>query len=1316
MSQQDDIEDQAARRTHRQEYTSKHPVPTIQKYKERRAHLKEDEEKEGEAQVAKEEAGESDLGEVGKGHDKSVNPQDENQLKSGNEPYPTTNRYVSQEGKPEAPGATPHGKGDDTRNAKDGDGGKDTEKTATEKVSSTVDPKKKRKLMKGRKRHGKGRIVTDPVTHLPITIHDMTKEVLRNAFENQPEPTSDDQRAWTGPKAASKSRSQLDQEEDEVQRVHEGMKSLFPPPNLTGLKQQLRNDVRRALAYGIGVISVLSFLSILLISVLQSETWVIPLSSWAALLVAAFGAVAVAYLVPNYFANKVDGLLDDRTWDAVKDKERDTDVSGEEMPESVDWMNSLLTSVWPLINPDLFASLVDTLEDVMQASLPKVIRMVSIDDLGQGSEAIRILGIRWLPTGAAGQSIDSEGHLKKGKENDRAAPGEGQIEDGEESDTNKAGNENESSSKGTSQDQQEQEAMREGMEAEEGDFINMELAFAYRARSSGSSIKHKAKNAHLYLKFYLPGGIAIPIWVELRGIVGIMRLRLQLAPDPPFFSLCTLTFLGQPQADLSCVPLSKHSLNIMNVPLISNFVQSSIDAALAEYVAPRSLTLDLKNMLVGDDFKKDTVARGVILVYIKKARGFKEGDGGFGPIDGSSDSYVTVSWGKFGKPVASTRVIVDEQRPNWNEWASVLVSPEEINADETLRLQLWDSDKYTADDDLGRVEVSLKELMHHSQTKNRMADREDGFHAEDPDETMPGTLSWSVGYFGKAHIQQSQLKKQTLDEDIHSVEELKEQASDASSRKLRESTSKNEQDEQSQETIRDFKEREDEMIITAPPPDGLPSGILSVQIHNITGLEVRRLNRRSDDHEEQLEDQVEQSDDLPDSYCTIMINHRKVYRTRTKPKNAMPFFNAGTERFVRDWRTTEVMISVRDSREGENDPLLGIIYLPLRRVFEKRSQIIETFPLAAGMGYGRARVSMVWRSVELKLNPEHLGWDYGTLEVKGPFRVRDHSGHDDLTSCKLKMKTKLGKAKVYPADGEWHPKKRDQESVFIPVVKRYASSLLVEFRKKSALGHSTAGLAVLWLSDIPDEEDTVVKLKVWGAGKEQHKRAIACADFSELGVGDDAIGEMEMTVRLWRGLSGFHKPYAKKARHRDVKDVMEVLDGVNDEKMASDEDGGSESDSDSGSATDSEPEPGAAGDGDGASLGSRSKSWSKEECEKRKMLRKTTMDSSSDEDADNAKEPKLKAMKKMPSRLKSKASALLDGPSGSEDDGSRGLLAQVQDYKRHHKQLHRSHRGVMQWKTARTLDWMVGKVGMSKEKLTGIFEHGKKDTGIETEV
>lgn len=47
------------------------------------------------------------------------------------------------------------------------------------------------------------------------------------------------------------------------------------------------------------------------------------------------------------------------------------------VPESVEWMNTAIGLIWALINPDMFISVADTLEDVMQASLPGIIEVSS---------------------------------------------------------------------------------------------------------------------------------------------------------------------------------------------------------------------------------------------------------------------------------------------------------------------------------------------------------------------------------------------------------------------------------------------------------------------------------------------------------------------------------------------------------------------------------------------------------------------------------------------------------------------------------------------------------------------------------------------------------------------------------------------------------------------------------------------------------------------------------------------------------------------------------------------------------------------------
>ena len=81
---------------------------------------------------------------------------------------------------------------------------------------------------------------------------------------------------------------------------------------------------------------------------------------------------------------------------------------------------------------------------------------------------------------------------------DRTVSGEGEVQDKSENDNSKEkrGNRNE--------DKENIENVAEGMEAEEGDLVNVGIAFVYRPRTSKRGLRNRAKNAHLYLAFYLP--------------------------------------------------------------------------------------------------------------------------------------------------------------------------------------------------------------------------------------------------------------------------------------------------------------------------------------------------------------------------------------------------------------------------------------------------------------------------------------------------------------------------------------------------------------------------------------------------------------------------------------------------------------------------------------------------------------------------------------------------------------------------------------------------------------------------------------------
>ncbi|KAI9818058.1 MAG: hypothetical protein M1827_000682 [Pycnora praestabilis] len=1236
MSDIEELNSEPSRRKHPAPYTPNHPVPTVQAYREETNGAGNED---GTFQQAVDSAKNYWYSDGPDGSQHHGGPK----TNGYEQPYSSENHNTEPASLDQSRDKQTQGNGrTDEQELQHKSRKTQDDQDRAQTMANETDPRKKRKNMKHMKRDHGEREVTDPVTHLPVTIHDATNAELEHVPGNIP-PAGSEPRTATGYDAKTKSDGQLASETKEEQGKHSGMERMFPPPKFEATRAELARIYQQALTIGLFTI-----LFVVMVTAIVGGIF-------GKIIMAVAGTGlggGVIWGLRSWVEKKVNGIWQDQVWEANR-KQTETEVQSP-TPESTHWLNSLLSSIWPLVNPDLFASLADTLEDVMQASLPKMVRMISVEDLGQGSEAIQILGVSWLPTGAAARSVSVDGRLKSGddsKSSDREVPGEGEMQEDAKSDHSGEYEPKEKKEKyGDVQKEQEEENIAEGMEGEEGDFVNVEIAFAYRAKTAGKDLKTKAKNAHLYLAFYLPGGLRFPVWVEVRGVVGTLRLRLQLTPDPPFFALCTLTLLGQPKVDLSCVPLTKKGLNIMDLPIISGFVQSSVDAAMAEYVAPKSLTLDLKDMLVGDDFKKDTTSRGILVINIKRAKGFKEGDPGLGVLKrGSSDAYVAVGWAKFGKPVWSTRVILEDMEPIWDETAFLLVGPDELNAEERLLLKLWDSDRYTADDDLGQIAVDLKEIMKDPRSKGKIWHRKDSFQALDADEKMPGDLEWSVGYFAKTKLLPSQLAHQHEDPEINDMGSLKQKVAKEAEGKLREATEKDESYEIEQQKAQMLKQEADKMIISSPPDEEYPSGIFSIQIHQVVGLEFEKIKKNKRRADGDSDDEEEGSGDLPSSYCSVILNHNKIFKTRTKPKNANPFFNAGTERFIRNWQTTEVILSVRDARVHEDDPLLGIVVLPLHEIFKKRSQIMNDYPLVGGIGYGRARISMVFRSVQLQAPRELLGWEYGTLEITSA--IKPHNLSDDYSHLRLKIRTAVGKGKMYASDGQWTGNK--DRLIRLAVRKRYCSCVIIEFRKSNIGFDKTPAYAVFWLKDIPDDEERTVTLPVW-KGSANLKRAEANCD-SELG---ERLGSIEVPMKFWPGLSGYHKKLT--AHDPKLKDVVEVLDVASDNREVEDSLASSGSDSDSSDE----------GEQIGKHLG--------------RIVRGGTGDSKDEH---------------------------------NQNSGSRDPITALKDYRDHRHQLHRQHRGLMQWKGARTLGWMKTKVEHGSDHISNRFKHqSERNSGVQTEV
>ncbi|KAF1359880.1 hypothetical protein EJ07DRAFT_177751 [Lizonia empirigonia] len=775
------------------------------------------------------------------------------------------------------------------------------------------------------------------------------------------------------------------------------------------------------------------------------------------------------------------------------------------LPESVEWMNTFLGIMWGLINPDMFQGVADTLEDVMQASVPGIIENVRVAEINQGSNPLRILSMRALPDNQMGemkQAIHEENKKTK--------------------------------------DPQEAAADEEG-----GDFYNLEVSFAYHAQPSGKRTSDKARNMHMNLVFYLGikgfFGVPLPIFVELQSLVGTVRLRMNMTPEAPFLKNLTFTLMGVPQVTAGCIPMSEKAPNLLNLPLISNFVNYAIKAAASMYVAPKSMSLDMRAILQGDSIQKDTEALGVLWIRIHRAVGLSKQDRR-GSKHGGSDPYITLAFSKYGKPMYCTRVITDDLQPIWEETAALLVSPELIKANENLSVELWDSDRHTADDIVGKVELSMQKMIQHP---GKMYPQVSKLAGMDADSEMPGELHWEVGYFGKPKFRpelRTDGKNKALPDQLKDDPKL--------------------QDEKGV-----INSEDDDAVMHTPPDPLWPSGICSIIVHQIVNLELENVkgtsgSRNGREYEPAKpygEATEETGGNLPTSYCTILYNDQLVYRTRAKAVSSQPIFNAGTERFVRDWRSAIITVTVRDSRNREHDPILGVVPLKLSDILETSSQVTRWYPLDGGIGFGRIRISLLFRGIETRLPPQMLGWDVGTFEFRSHNILITGYNH----SPKLKLRTggstgKISRTHVHKlpeGDGYYFDLQKNdgRDNVRLPVKHRYRSPIVFEFH--IANKRKADAYAVIWLQHFIDNEDTDINIPIWTTANPQRlTQNYITEDNCEKEPGLEDLkegGRLQFRARFKAGTDESHQAFVVDNDSRETYETWEacLTEGVRNRKV-----------------------------------------------------------------------------------------------------------------------------------------------------------------------
>lgn len=182
----------------------------------------------------------------------------------------------------------------------------------------------------------------------------------------------------------------------------------------------------------------------------------------------------------------------------------------------------MLATVWPLIDPALFTSVVDMVEDIMQASLPKFVDAVRISDLGLGSNPPRIVAMRGLPDHTTDKEYPREEWIFRAKPGDsqvgEAGAGSGAAQGGRAKDRNKGSNATDKidgeaererkvqrakdAKKTDGQTNMNQVDKTDDELDQSGDYVNYEISLAYQARP-GKSTGARAGNLHLMIEFFL---------------------------------------------------------------------------------------------------------------------------------------------------------------------------------------------------------------------------------------------------------------------------------------------------------------------------------------------------------------------------------------------------------------------------------------------------------------------------------------------------------------------------------------------------------------------------------------------------------------------------------------------------------------------------------------------------------------------------------------------------------------------------------------------------------------------------------------------
>ncbi|KAL2064500.1 hypothetical protein VTL71DRAFT_4994, partial [Oculimacula yallundae] len=731
------------------------------------------------------------------------------------------------------------------------------------------------------------------------------------------------------------------------------------------------------------------------------------------------------------------------------------------VPESVEWMNSLVGTLWHTLQQEFFDGIAAQINDTIKPLIPQGVPVaVKIAKLGHGAVPVRVLSMRSLPDSEFGDLVPSHGDRRDASPADQA--------------------------------KRDKEIERE----QGGVFYNLEIAVAYHE----APLRPRTDAMHVDI-VAMVGPVPLPIFVQVKEFVATVRVRLQMHPDLPFLKNMTFALTENPKVNTAVSIGAPWAFDILNLPLIDTTLISQINAAAQDFVQPKSMSLDMTVYVGGSDQKEDTESIGVLFVKIHRARNLARQD----TRGAGADPYLTIAFSKYEKPMYATRIIKGDRNPVWEETAIIMIKAEHVKRNENVLLRLWDSDTTGSDDVSGVCEFPLNELVLKA---NQMEKREDLLQGDVEGTDAEGVLEWEIGYFPRAEYHKA-LRTDAKDPRDHRGEKVEVPE----------------------------EEKVQNAMNTVPDPN-LPSGILSLTIHQCINVEVSNPNKKSmgyvevqsqdDDGEDTAEAENVSIDYIPSLYVSADINDQLVYRTRVKHITSTPTFNSSTETYVRDWRLATLNLSVWDTRKKTDDCLVGVAAVKLSDVFHESSSVVKFYDLKGGEGTGRIRISMIFRSMKMKLEESLLGYSVGSFVFSSPIVATG-----DMNTSRINIRASGSKRtiKTSQASEGGHTWILDKTKNIIPVSHRYLSPVVIEFVGSGLIESKLAGplgkskhFAILWLYKLVDNHSQTFTLPIYKTNNPD-RLTQNVVDSPDDTMTLDKVGTVTFTAKFKAGIDEAHEDF-----------------------------------------------------------------------------------------------------------------------------------------------------------------------------------------------